>query len=154
METAAKRAIDFGIQDKVSFQTGNICATDFPDNYFDGAISIDVLGFIHDKLAAVNEIARILHPDALFLFTDWENKDSVNDFRPFLQKSGFKIEVYDEIPDWEERQREVYQAVIDSKKTLIKDMGREGAFAYIMEAKTFLPELKNKRHVFTVAKKL
>ena len=154
VEMAEKRAIDFGIHDKVSFQTGNICATDFSDNYFDGAISIDVLGFIPDKLAAVNEIARILHSDALFVFTDWENKKSVNDFQPVLRKAGFKVEVYNEIPDWERRQREVYQAVIDSKKILIKDMGREGAFAWIMEAKTFLPELKNMRHIFSVAKKL
>ena len=70
-----------------------------------------------------------------------------------FHKAGFIIKLIEEITDWERRQREVYQKVLESKKILIKDMGLEAAFIPIMEAKKFLPLLKFMKHVLVVAKK-
>jgi hypothetical protein len=36
---------------------------------------------------------------------------------------------------------------------LIKDMGRDGAFVYILDAKTYLPGLKDSRRIYVVATK-
>jgi len=155
VEVATKRAINFGIKDKVSFQVGNIHETNFPNNYFDGALSIDVLVFVPNRLKALCEIARILRSDTLFVFTSFEKKNphQGKDYSSLLQKAGFEVMVYEETPDWSRRQSEVYKKVLENKKILIKDMGREGASLWIMEAMGYLPLLNDRRRIFAVAKK-
>lgn len=159
MEVAAQLAKELGLKGKISFQEGNICATNFPDNCFDGAISIDVMQFLPDKFAGICEAARILRSDSFFAFTAWEWKNSpipnrVDDYRPLLRKAGFRVEIYNETPDWERRQREVYQETLKSKKILINDMGLELASVYIREAKGYLRKLKDMRRILAVAKKI
>lgn len=159
MKVAAQLAKELGLNDKTSFQEGNICATNFPDNCFDGAISIDVMQFLPDKFAGICEVERILRSDSFFAFTAWEWKNSpipnrVDDYRPLLRKVGLRVEIYNEIPDWERRQREIYQETLKSKKILINDMGLELASVYIMEAKGYLRNLKNMRRILAVAKKI
>jgi ubiquinone/menaquinone biosynthesis C-methylase UbiE len=156
VEKATKRIKEYALNDIASVQVENICKTNFTDNYFDGAISIDVLGSIPQLYEALLEVARIIRLDAMFVFTSYEEKNSelLKDYRPYLDKAGFKVNLYDESPDWESRQREVYQTVLKYKKVLIKDMGLEGAFPWIMEAKTFLPRLKEMRRIIAAAKKI
>jgi len=156
IKQANQRKIDFKLNGTAEFQVGNIYSLNFPANSFDGATSIDVISFIPDPLAVISEVARILRPKAFFVFTSWENKrsDRINDYRPYLQKAGFKIKSYIETPDWEQRQREVYQRTLDLKDVLIKDMGRDGAFAWIMDAKSYLPVLNNLRRILAIATKI
>ena len=146
IKQAQDRSRDFKIKGKTKFQVENMYSLNFPTNSFDGAISIDVISFIPDPLAVFKEVARILRPEAYFVFTTWENKNSNinNDYRSYLRDTGFSIKSYSEIPDWKKRQSEVYQKTLESKKLLIKDMGRDGAFAYIMEAKTYLPTINDR----------
>ena len=155
IEIATSRAKDFSLESKAQFKVGDICGTDLPDNYFHGAIGIDSLGFVSDPLAAFNEVARILQKGANFVVTCWEEEQSssMKDLYFLFHKAGFIIKLIEEITDWERRQREVYQKVLESKKILIKDMGLEAAFIPIMEAKKFLPLLKFMKHVLVVAKK-
>ncbi|MFX0069498.1 MAG: class I SAM-dependent methyltransferase [Candidatus Hermodarchaeota archaeon] len=155
VQVAAKRAEKYGFKDNTSYEVGNMCAMKFPDNSFDGAISIDTLGFVTDLPSAMSEIKRILRKNKRFVFTCWEiePENNLNDFRPFLQNAGFEILIYEEIEDWERRQREVYQEVIKSKKQLIKEMGVEEVFIHILEAKKYLPRLKDWRKILAVAKK-
>ena len=157
MEVAAQQAKELGLKDKVSFQVGNICATNFPDNCFDGAISIDVIQYLPDKLAGICEVERILRSDAFFAFITWEEKNQpngVDDYRPLLRKAGLRVKVYNKSPDWERRQREVYEEILKSKKILINDMGSEVGSIYIMEAKVHLRKLENMRRILAVAKKI
>lgn len=156
IEVATSRAKDFGLEGKAQFKLGDICATTFPDNYFDAAISIDVLLFIPDVSAAISEVSRILRSDAQFVFTTWEKKrpSKLNDYRLFLRNAGFKIDFYEETPDWERRQCEYYRLVLDNIEILIKDMGREGSRPVITEAKLYLPVMKYFRRILVVAKKV
>jgi len=155
LEFAEQHAIQFGLEDKVSFQVGNICETSFTDNLFDGAISIDTLTFVPDKLGAICEVARILRPAASFVFTTWEQKkpNKFNDYRLLLSNAGFKVDLYKETLDWERRQRKVYQTILDSKDILIKDMGEEGSRPWIREAQRGFPTLKYLKRILVVAKK-
>ena len=155
IKEANRRSEDFKIDSTSKFQVGAIHSLNFPENSFDGAISIDVISFIPDPLAAIKEAARILRPKTFFVFTTWENKRShkINDYRPYLQNSGFKIKTYRKTPDWKQRQRKVYEKTLELKDVLIKDMGRDGAFAYIMEAKMYLPVLNDSRRILAVAMK-
>jgi ubiquinone/menaquinone biosynthesis C-methylase UbiE len=152
---ANKRLENFKHKVTAKFQVGNMYKLDFPESSFEGAVSIDVLVFIPDPLIAISEAARILRSKAYFVFTTWENKVSkrINDYRPYLQKAGFKIISYTETPDWESRQRKVYEKTLELKDLLIKDMGRDGAFAWIMEARSYLPFLENLKRILVVARK-
>lgn len=156
IEIASSRAKDFGLEGKVQFKVGDICATAFPDNYFDAAISIDVLVYIPEVSVAISEVSRILHSEAKFLFTTWEKKrpSKLNDYRLFLRNAGFKIEAYNETPDWERLQREFYQLVLDNKEMLIKDMGKEESSPFIIEAESIISVLKYLRRIFVVAEKI
>lgn len=158
IEIAKKRAMDFGLEGKAQFQVGDICKTHFADNNFDAAISIGAIAFIPDKLIqkAINEVARIICPNALFIFITVEIKKPhlVNDFRPLLSKAGFEVQVYKETEDYNRRQGEVWKKMIENKKQLIKDMGYKGAILWIMAAKELLPRLKNQRRVLAVARKI
>jgi len=156
IKQAQDRSRDFKIKGTTKFQVGNLYSLNFPTNSFDGAISIDVISFIPDPLAAFKEVSRILRPEAYFVFTTWENKNSKisNDYRSYLRDTGFSIKSYSETPDWKKRQSEVYQKTLESKKLLIKDMGRDGAFAYIMEAKAYLPIIDDVKRILAVAMKM
>jgi len=156
IKEAQHRSVNFKIKGIAKFQVGNMYSLNFSENSFDGAISIDVISFIPDPLAVFKETARILRSEAYFVFTTWENKKSaiINDYRPYLQDAGFSIKSYSETPDWKKRQSEVYQKTLELKKELIKDMGREGAFAYIMEAKTYLPTIDDTKRILAVAMKM
>jgi ubiquinone/menaquinone biosynthesis C-methylase UbiE len=156
LEKANQRISEFELNGTAKFQLGDITALELPENSFDGAISLDVISFIPDTSAAISEIARILRPNAYFIFTSWENKMSkrISDFSPYLRNSGFKINTYRETPDWERRQREIYQKILELKDVLIKDMGREGTMPWIMEAKGLLPVLNNFRRILAIAMKI
>jgi len=156
IKEANHRSVDFKIEGISKFQVGNICSLELPENSFDGAVSIDVILFLPDPQAAIKEAARILRSKAFFVFTTWEHKESqvINDYRPLLRNAGFEIKTYSETPDWKQRQRKVYEKTLELKKVLIKDMGREGAFAWIMEAKTYLPTLDDVRRILAVAMKI
>ncbi len=155
IEIASKRVKEFELEHNAKFQLGDISNTDFADNYFHGAISIDTLGFVPDVLRAVKEVARILRKGALFVVTCWEDEQTpiMRDLNLLFRNAGFKIKIFEEIIDWKRRQREVYQKVLESKKILIKDMGLEAAFIPIMEAKKYLPLLKYWKHILLVGQK-
>ncbi|MHA2123181.1 MAG: class I SAM-dependent methyltransferase [Promethearchaeota archaeon] len=156
IKQAKQHLVDFKLNGTAEFQVGNMYSLNFPSDSFDGAVSIDALSFVPEPLAAISEAARILCSKAYFVFTTWENEssDRIKDYRPYLRKSGFEIKLYNEIPDWKQRQREVYQKTLELKDVLIKDMGKEGAFAWIMDAKTFLPVLDNLKRILAVAMKI
>jgi len=153
IKSAKKRVKDFGLKNKVKFLVINISSTNFPKNYFNGAISIDTLTYLQEKVKALCETARILRPGASFVFTAWETPTSMNDYRPILQEAGFEIITYKEILNWEQRQREVYKKIIESQSILIKDMGKNESLPWIEEATKSLPLLKKWRRIFGVANK-
>jgi ubiquinone/menaquinone biosynthesis C-methylase UbiE len=152
---ASERIKDFRIEGNVKFECGDISSLNFPDNSFNGAISIDTLSFMPDLPKTFLEISRVLRSKSNLVFITWEKKKvaKIKDYQHYLLNAGFNIKVYEEVKDWERRQREVYEKILESKKVLIKDMGMDGAFAWILDAKSFLPGLKDSRRIFVVATK-
>lgn len=155
IEHATHRIADFGLDEQASFWVGDFCNTGFPDESYDGAISIDSLWIAMDKTVALQEVSRILRLGARFVFTTWEiNRPlMVRDYRPFLQNTGFEVEVYDETPDWKRRQRAVYKGVLSAKDTLIEEMGRASARGWIFDARGGLPSLARMCRILVVARK-
>ena len=59
---AAERA---GVAGRVSFQTGDVQAMPFEDGSFDVVISLNMLHYVDDPVAMLNEIERVLAPQGV-----------------------------------------------------------------------------------------
>ena len=155
VEHAAGRTAEFDLDGRARFQVGDFCATGLPGASCHGVMSVDALFFVADKTSSVAEVARILRPGARFVFTNWELDIPlmVNDYRPLLEDAGFQIEIYEETPGWEARQRAVHESVLAQKDVLIEEMGSASARVWIQFAQTELPRLSRMRRIFVVAKK-
>jgi ubiquinone/menaquinone biosynthesis C-methylase UbiE len=111
---ASARAQALGMTDRARFQVADLTSTGLPDASFDGAMSVDLLWAVPDKLGALREIARLLKPGARFAFTNWDRDLSppgylppLHDHRPLLRQAGFEIETYQVQPGAEDLRRTV-----------------------------------------------
>lgn len=68
---AEELAVTSGTAQRLRFKTGDISNTGWSDHSFDGALSMDVLLFVPDKRAALQEVARILKLGSRFVGTTW-----------------------------------------------------------------------------------
>jgi ubiquinone/menaquinone biosynthesis C-methylase UbiE len=166
VEHAAQRAVALDLSERARFQVGDFVATGLPEATFDGAMSVDALWVVPDKLAAAQEVARVLRPGARFVFTTWDVgivppiwPPQVNDHRPLLRNAGFAVEVYEETSGWERRQRAMYEGIRASQVALTEEMGEIAAGAWLAEA-TYLPGLADgtdylahMRRILVVARK-
>jgi ubiquinone/menaquinone biosynthesis C-methylase UbiE len=155
VEKAAQRIAAFGLEGRARFQVGDFAASGLPAASFDGAMSVDSLFLVPDKTGSIQEAARILRTGARFVFTTWELDVPllVKDYRPLLAKAGFEIEAYESTPDWERRQRAVYDQILAQKETLIREMGKEAAKVWISDAETERPRLARMRRILVAARK-
>lgn len=64
-ETAVSNLIKTGAQASL----GSVERIDFPSNFFDSVVVLDVLEHVDDDKNAFSEIARVLKPDGFFLFS-------------------------------------------------------------------------------------
>ena len=146
---------------KVHFHRGTFEETELADNSFDGAVSTDALMFTPDIAAACQETARILRPGACFIFTTWEmtcpspslQLPAIPDYKPMLIDAGFTIEIYEETPDWEIRQRAILAGIVENKDKLVAEMGEADAMHLYRWALIRPDELAENRRVFVKARK-
>jgi ubiquinone/menaquinone biosynthesis C-methylase UbiE len=162
---ASERARELGLADRARFQVADLTSTGLPDASLGGAMSVDVLRAVPDKLGALREIARILKPGARFAFTNWDRDLSppgylppLHDHRPLLQQAGFEIETYRVQPGAEDLRRAVYEAFVAAEQDFIREMGEEGAQKVMFEAKGTLglvdgtDYLAHSRRIYVVAR--
>ena len=152
---ARQRAARFGLDGRAAFRVGDFAATGLDGASFDGAMSVDSLFLVPDKSGSVKEAARIVRPGARFVCTTWELAMSggVRDYRPLLESAGFEIERYEPTPDWESRQRAVYQRILAEQRVLIDQMGEAAARVWIRDARAELPRLPRMRRVLVAARR-
>ena len=158
--TASKRAAELGLSDRVHFQQGDITATGLSSASCDGAISLDVLAFVRDKAAAINEVARILRPGARFAFTTWEqegysarlNAAQLADHRPTLIAAGFDIELYEEPMEWRRQQQAVAEGLLASEQELAAELEPLTVEQFMRLARGMLADLPHRRYVSVIAR--
>ena len=158
---ASERAAELGFGDRGQFLEGDMTATGLPAASCDGAISLDVLCFVPDKAAAVNEVGRILRPGARFGFTTWEQKGysarlktaQVADHRPVLTEAGFDIELYEEPADWRRQQRAVLEGLLASEQDLAAELDRLAVDQFMRLARGMLAEMPERRYVSVIARR-
>ena len=166
LEAARARAHELGIADRVSYQLASFDATGLDAASLDGAMSVDVIWAIPDKLAGLAETVRILKPGAKFVFTDWERDlcppgypAPINDHRPLLEASGFEIEARQLRPDADAMRRAFYEKMLQHQAELLQVLDQKTAESILREASGWLGRLdgidylKHSRRVLVVARK-
>ena len=161
-EAAVKHATNrvglFDLEGQAQFQVGDFINTKCSDERYDGAMSVDALFLVPDKAAAVHEVARVLRPGALFVFTTYEidvplSPLKIKGYGPILQEAGFEIGHYGESSGWKDRQLGVAKAILAEKSKLIDEMGKTGARVWIRDAQQAMMGINRIRRIFVVAKK-
>lgn len=155
-------ATSLGLNDRVRFQRGTFADSGLANSSLDGAVSTDALMFDPDLRATCQETARILRSGTRFIFTSWEMSQpspslrlpAIPDYRPMLIEAGFHIEIYEETPNWEARQRAVLAKIVAAKEKLVEEMGKTDAMHLYQWALIRPSELDKNRRVFVVARKL
>jgi ubiquinone/menaquinone biosynthesis C-methylase UbiE len=158
---AGERAAAAGLSERARFLVGDVAATGLRNASCDAAMSLDVLVFVPDKPAVVREVARILRPQGRFAFTTWEQPGysarlgaaQLADHRPVLQETGFKIETYEEPPDWQRQHRALVEGIIAAETQLAEETGSAAAAGLVAMARGVLAELPARRYVFVVAQR-
>jgi SAM-dependent methyltransferase len=131
IEGAAALARSLALPD-AEFRLGSFTDTGVPDATADAVLSIDALWMVWNKPAALAEIARILRPGARFVLTTWE--PAYLDHARLLARAGLVVDLREETPDWQQRQRAVYAAVHAETEALRRELG-PGAEVILAEAR-------------------
>ena len=107
-------------------------------------MTVDAFQYAPGKMKALAEAARFLRRGGRFAFAAFELDDGrlaglpvwadpVGDYRPLLERAGFRILSYEQIPDWQDQAAAGYGAVAAEQKALEAELGAAAA-AIVLEA--------------------
>jgi len=162
---AERRVQSLGQASTARFSVGSFADTGLETASMDAAITVDALQYAPAKAAALREFARIIRPGGTLAFFAFElhperahglpviGDDPVDDYRPLLQESGFRVLQYDETPNWHDRLFAAYAAVIDAQHALRQEMGEPAASAMLSEMTLTLERDLYSGRVFAVAER-
>jgi SAM-dependent methyltransferase len=162
IEAASRRVDAFGLGGRAAFRVGEFAATGLPDAACDAAMSVDALGFVADKAAALREVARIVRVGGRFVFTAWEYRrpvasgltaPQVADFRPLLEAAGLAVAAYEPTLGGARLERAMYEAILAAEDELLAEMGEAAGRPVIDEARNRLPVVDQRRRILAVARK-
>ena len=162
---ASERVAPLGMKGMATFRQGTFEATGLEPASADAVMSVDALQYVPDKTKAVAEVARILRPGGRFAFVAFELdpdrvgglpfwEDAIPDYRPLLQRGGFNVNQYDQIPDWADQVAAGFGAILAQRDILEAELGEAASAATVMEA-AVTTELKPYcGHVLAVATRI
>ena len=158
---AEERATSLSLSDRARFQVGDLTKTALPDASCDAVLSLDVLAFVPDKIAALTEAARILRRSGTLGFTTWEQSgfstrlgaEQCFDHRPLLEAAGFDVEIYKEPPEWRRQQSALAEEIIGAEAELAAEIGMMAVSGYLAMARGVLADMPIRRYVCIVARK-
>ena len=161
VDLAREQAVHLGIADRARFQVGDMTATGLPDASCDAVLSLDVLIFVPDKIAAVREFVRILRTGGTLGFTTWEQSgynarlgvEQLGDHRPLLEAAGFAIDAYEEPPEWRRQQTALAEGLIAAELALANEMDAAYAAGFAAMARGNLAEMPVRRYVRAIVTK-
>lgn len=122
------------------FQVGGFTRTGLPSKTADAVMSVDAFWMVMDKLAALEEIARIMRPGAVFAMTTWAAADVV--WADWFEDTGLRLLSSSETPNWKQNQLTVYGAVCEQRATLEGQLDPE-AFAILLSEAEEAPKMLN-----------
>jgi SAM-dependent methyltransferase len=120
---ASQRRTLFGLESRATFAVGTFDSTGLSAGVADAVMCIDAFQFSRDRLAAAQEVRRILRPGGRVVMTCWEPIDRSDEALPerlrtldlaaTLQAAGFgAVRVVDK-PEWLDVERELWETARD-----------------------------------------
>ncbi len=161
VERAVEQAAAVGMAARATFGQGTFEATGLAPGSADAAMTVDALQYAPDKERALGEIARILRPGGRFAFIAFELDaeriaglpvwhDPVSDYRPLLERAGFEVLCYSQIPGWQEDVAAGFGSIRNEQDALEVELGEAPAAAIIREATITLELRPYCGHVFAI----
>jgi SAM-dependent methyltransferase len=125
-------------------------------------MTVDALRYAPDKMKALAEVARFLRRGGRFALAAFELDvgrvaglpvwaDPVGDYRPLLERAGFRIVSYERIPGWQDQVAAGYGAVVAEQEALETELGPAAAAAVVLEATITLELQPCRGHVLGMA---
>lgn len=163
--SARERAQSMGLRQRTTFLVADVMATGWAPTSFDGAICIDAFVNFQDKTVAAAEIARLLRPQARFVFIAYDYTGppqraasapfipQVSDHHQLLQDVGFVVDTYEAIPNWKYFYQTFYEYIFVYQEALIAEMGDIIGKACVDAAQRELANLHLLQRSFVVAHK-
>jgi SAM-dependent methyltransferase len=164
VQRAAERARDAGVDDVLGFRRGTFEQTGLDTASADGVMSVDAIQYGPDTAATFAEIARVLRPGGRLAFIAFELdaqrvaglpvwRDPIADYRPHLERAGFRVLRYDQLAGWHDQVVAGYTAVLGAQEALETELGA-AAEPLIAEATITLEIQPYSGHVLAVASRM
>ncbi len=151
LQEAIDRAVEmqkaFANGPRAAFQVGSFTGTGLPDACAAAVMSVDAFWMVMDKLAALQEVARIMMPGAIFAMTTWAAGDV--SWPDWLEGTGLRLVSCQETPRWKENQLPIYQAICDRQAELQETLD-PGALQILLSEAEEAPKMLNSAHRFLV----
>lgn len=162
IQRASERARLLGMEQRANFKQGTFDATGLESVSAHALMSVDALQYAPDVAAAFTEASRILRSGGRLAFVAFELDpervtglpnwiDPFRDYRPPLESAGFRIDRYEQLPNWTAQVSAGFGAVIDHREKLETELGAAAADAVVMEAILTMEIKPYCGHVFAVA---
>jgi ubiquinone/menaquinone biosynthesis C-methylase UbiE len=164
VQRAAERVAGLGLEGRADFAQGSFEDTGLPRECADAVMTVDALQYAPDKTKALDEVARILRPGGRFAFVAFELDaervaglpvwaDPVGNYRPLLERTGFDVLSYEQIPHWRDQVTGGFRAVVAERETLEAELGQAAAAATVLEATITLEVKPYCGHVLAVVRR-
>ena len=85
----------YGTSERLHFVEGSALDLPFPDGSFDVVLNVEASNDYGDRQGFYREVARVLKPDGIFLYTDSFRREHVEQMREELAEAGFDAEFTD-----------------------------------------------------------
>jgi ubiquinone/menaquinone biosynthesis C-methylase UbiE len=146
VRAATERSTEFVPPGRARFEVGDMTATGLEGDSMDGAVCADAVFFAEDRIAVFAEVSRVLKPGGRFLFTadDCDDPDrpaAVPDWAPIIERGGLGVVTREEIPNWAEQVKRMYDLWLENLDALRADLGDELIQELVEEAHTVGPTL-------------
>jgi hypothetical protein len=77
----------------------------------------------------------------------------MEDYSVLLEAVGFRVDIYEETPGWNDQLEAAYGAVVAAQDVLTHEMGEDAMNALLLEITLTLQVKPYRRRVFTVARR-
>lgn len=164
IERARERAAALAMGALADYAPGSFAATGLASASADAVMTIDGLQYAPDKTEALREVARILRRGGRLAFMAFEFDvarssglpvwlDPVADYRPVLERTGFDVLSYEQIPNWRQDVEAGFGAVVGQREALAAELGEEAAAAMVLEASVTLDLQPYCGHALAIAER-
>ncbi|MGC9499279.1 class I SAM-dependent methyltransferase [Streptomyces sp. WG7] len=145
---AAGRVREFRLPaERARFGVGSLVGTGLPDQYANGLICVDALGFEHDRRKVLEEIRRVLKPGARAVVTSGRSRGCpvMPPWREQAEGVGLILEAEQERPHEPKMWQRLYALWIEHEAELRAELGDDQADNMLHEAHTRGPKLPERQ---------